>query len=63
MSTIHWKLTKKCTNKCTTTTANSKVYKKWSNETNYFRPINFWVFDYDADIDYKSVGKKRPPYY
>ncbi|KAA6393594.1 MAG: hypothetical protein EZS28_010879 [Streblomastix strix] len=39
------------------------IYKKWSNETNYFRPINFWVFDYDADIDYKSVGKKRPPYY
>ncbi|KAA6363356.1 MAG: hypothetical protein EZS28_041117, partial [Streblomastix strix] len=47
----------KCTNKCDSTAANAKNYKKWDNEANYYRPINFWLFDYDADVDYRSAGK------
>ncbi|KAA6380406.1 MAG: hypothetical protein EZS28_024069 [Streblomastix strix] len=52
----------KCNNDCTTTAANSQVYKKWSNGTNFYRPINFWVYDYDADVDYRSVGKANKEY-
>ncbi|KAA6392237.1 MAG: hypothetical protein EZS28_012237 [Streblomastix strix] len=34
---------------------------KWQNGSNIFRPLDFWVYDYVADIDYPHSGQKRPP--